>query len=161
MCARTSALEVSGRARCNSRICVGGRQPRGVASIVSESALCTAREEGGVQEADADPDGVHPARLAQPGTPTWPGVGRRAPAGPQPASPLRRSLPPLPPASPLRSLHCVVLWSAQDVIGIAETGSGKTCAFVFPMLVYISRCAAAARPPAIQPHLPRTEHTPV
>ena len=28
---------------------------------------------------------------------------------------------------------------ARDIIGIAETGSGKTASFVIPMLVYISQ----------------------
>ena len=37
-------------------------------------------------------------------------------------------------------MQCIPLGLAcKDVIGIAKTGSGKTCAFVLPMLVYILR----------------------
>jgi ATP-dependent RNA helicase DDX23/PRP28 len=35
-------------------------------------------------------------------------------------------------------MQCIPLGLAcKDVIGVAKTGSGKTCAFVLPMLVYI------------------------
>ena len=35
-------------------------------------------------------------------------------------------------------MQCIPLGLAcKDVIGIAKTGSGKTCAFVMPMLVYV------------------------
>ncbi len=37
----------------------------------------------------------------------------------------------------MQAIPCALL--GRDVIGIAETGSGKTAAFVLPMLVYISR----------------------
>ncbi len=37
----------------------------------------------------------------------------------------------------MQAIPCALL--GRDVIGIAETGSGKTAAFVLPMMVYISR----------------------
>lgn len=35
--------------------------------------------------------------------------------------------------------------SGRDILGVAETGSGKTCAFVLPMLVYISKLPPMTR----------------
>jgi superfamily II DNA/RNA helicase len=39
----------------------------------------------------------------------------------------------------MQAIPCALL--GRDVIGVAETGSGKTAAFVLPMLVYIGRQA--------------------
>ncbi len=41
--------------------------------------------------------------------------------------------------SPIQMAAIPIGLMQRDVIGIAETGSGKTAAFVLPMLVYISR----------------------
>ncbi|EGG17037.1 putative RNA helicase [Cavenderia fasciculata] len=41
--------------------------------------------------------------------------------------------------SPVQMQAIPVALSGRDVLGIAETGSGKTAAFVIPMLVYISK----------------------
>lgn len=35
--------------------------------------------------------------------------------------------------------------SGRDILGVAETGSGKTAAFVIPMLVYISKLPRMTR----------------
>ncbi len=39
----------------------------------------------------------------------------------------------------MQAIPCALM--GRDIIGIAETGSGKTAAFTLPMLVYISRQA--------------------
>ena len=39
--------------------------------------------------------------------------------------------------SPIQMASIPIGWRKRDVIGIAETGSGKTCAFVVPMLAHI------------------------
>jgi ATP-dependent RNA helicase DDX23/PRP28 len=39
--------------------------------------------------------------------------------------------------SPIQMASIPIGLLKRDVIGIAETGSGKTCAFVVPMLAYI------------------------
>ncbi len=41
--------------------------------------------------------------------------------------------------SPIQMAAIPIGLGGRDIIGIAETGSGKTCAFVLPMLAYISR----------------------
>jgi ATP-dependent RNA helicase DDX23/PRP28 len=41
--------------------------------------------------------------------------------------------------SPIQMASIPLGLSGRDVIGVAETGSGKTCAFVVPMLAYIRR----------------------
>jgi ATP-dependent RNA helicase DDX23/PRP28 len=41
--------------------------------------------------------------------------------------------------SPIQMAAIPVGLASHDIIGLAETGSGKTCAFVIPMLVYISK----------------------
>jgi len=41
----------------------------------------------------------------------------------------------------------------RDLIGLAETGSGKTAAFVLPMLVYISKLPPMTAETAV-PHMP-------
>ena len=41
--------------------------------------------------------------------------------------------------SPIQMAAMPIGLQQRDVIGVAETGSGKTCAFVLPMLAYISR----------------------
>ncbi|CAI7854053.1 unnamed protein product [Closterium sp. NIES-54] len=41
--------------------------------------------------------------------------------------------------SPIQMAAMPIGLQQRDVIGIAETGSGKTCAFVLPMLTYISK----------------------
>ncbi|CAI5475034.1 unnamed protein product, partial [Closterium sp. Yama58-4] len=41
--------------------------------------------------------------------------------------------------SPIQMAALPIGLQQRDVIGIAETGSGKTCAFVLPMLTYISK----------------------
>eukprot|EP00300_Choanocystis_sp_HF-7_P017025 c19614_g1_i4.p1 GENE.c19614_g1_i4~~c19614_g1_i4.p1 ORF type:complete len:582 (+),score=138.17 c19614_g1_i4:363-2108(+) len=41
--------------------------------------------------------------------------------------------------SPIQMAAIPVGLANHDIIGVAETGSGKTCAFVLPMLVYIKR----------------------
>jgi len=41
--------------------------------------------------------------------------------------------------SPIQMAAIPLSLSQRDVIGIAETGSGKTAAFVLPMLSYITR----------------------
>jgi len=47
-------------------------------------------------------------------------------------------------------MQCIPLGLAcKDVIGIAKTGSGKTCAFVLPMLVYILKQPPITRETAI------------
>ena len=39
--------------------------------------------------------------------------------------------------SPIQMAAMPIGLQQRDVIGVAETGSGKTCAFVLPMLTYI------------------------
>jgi ATP-dependent RNA helicase DDX23/PRP28 len=39
--------------------------------------------------------------------------------------------------SPIQMAAIPIGLQQRDVIGLAETGSGKTCAFVLPMLIYI------------------------
>jgi ATP-dependent RNA helicase DDX23/PRP28 len=41
--------------------------------------------------------------------------------------------------SPIQMAAIPIGLQQRDVIGIAETGSGKTAAFVLPMLTYISK----------------------
>ncbi|QDZ25202.1 DEAD-box ATP-dependent RNA helicase [Chloropicon primus] len=41
--------------------------------------------------------------------------------------------------SPIQMAAMPIGLQQRDVIGVAETGSGKTCAFVLPMLAYISK----------------------
>lgn len=41
--------------------------------------------------------------------------------------------------SPIQMAAMPIGLEQRDVIGVAETGSGKTCAFVLPMLAYISK----------------------
>ncbi|EGC37195.1 hypothetical protein DICPUDRAFT_54136 [Dictyostelium purpureum] len=41
--------------------------------------------------------------------------------------------------SPIQMQSIPVSVSGRDILGIAETGSGKTCAFVIPMCIYISK----------------------
>ena len=41
--------------------------------------------------------------------------------------------------SPIQMAAMPIGLQQRDVIGVAETGSGKTCAFVLPMLSYISK----------------------
>jgi len=41
--------------------------------------------------------------------------------------------------SPIQMASIPIGLSGRDVIGVAETGSGKTCAFVVPMLAYIRK----------------------
>lgn len=41
--------------------------------------------------------------------------------------------------SPIQRAAIPLGLAMRDVIGIAETGSGKTCAFVVPMVTFISR----------------------
>ena len=41
--------------------------------------------------------------------------------------------------SPIQMAAIPIGLSGRDVIGVAQTGSGKTCAFVLPMLAYIMR----------------------
>ena len=40
---------------------------------------------------------------------------------------------------PIQSQALPTIMQGRDVIAIAKTGSGKTCAFVLPMLVYVLR----------------------
>jgi ATP-dependent RNA helicase DDX23/PRP28 len=46
--------------------------------------------------------------------------------------------------SPIQMAAIPIGVAQRDVIGIAETGSGKTCAFVLPMLAYIMRLPVMA-----------------
>ena len=41
--------------------------------------------------------------------------------------------------SPIQRAAIPLGLSMRDVIGIAETGSGKTCAFVVPMIAFIAK----------------------
>ncbi|KAM9952806.1 hypothetical protein ACTFIR_007862 [Dictyostelium discoideum] len=41
--------------------------------------------------------------------------------------------------SPIQMQSIPISLTGRDILGIAETGSGKTCAFVIPMLIYISK----------------------
>ena len=47
--------------------------------------------------------------------------------------------------SPIQRQAIPIGFEFRDVIGIAETGSGKTCAFVVPLLAYIMSRPAAQR----------------
>ena len=39
--------------------------------------------------------------------------------------------------TPIQAMGIPTLLSGRDVIGIAQTGSGKTAAFLWPMLIHI------------------------
>lgn len=39
---------------------------------------------------------------------------------------------------PIQAQAMPMIISGRDVIGIAETGSGKTCAYLFPMIKHVS-----------------------
>ncbi len=55
-----------------------------------------------------------------------------------------------PTAIQAQALPCAL--SGRDIIGIARTGSGKTMAFVWPMLVRLRRALNQAPPPHPTPH---------
>jgi superfamily II DNA/RNA helicase len=52
--------------------------------------------------------------------------------------------------SPIQMAAIPIGVAQRDVIGIAETGSGKTCAFVLPMLAYIMRLPTMAGNEAVE-----------
>lgn len=52
--------------------------------------------------------------------------------------------------SPIQMAAIPIGVAGRDVIGIAETGSGKTCAFVLPMLAYIMRLPVMAGDEAVE-----------
>ncbi len=52
--------------------------------------------------------------------------------------------------SPIQMAAIPLGLQQRDVIGIAETGSGKTAAFVIPMLTYIMKQVRRRRCPAAQ-----------
>jgi len=66
---------------------------------------------------------------------TWEELGRHVP--PQVLQAVRHAGYAKP--SPIQMASIPVGLQNRDVIGLAETGSGKTCAFVLPMLAYISQ----------------------